>query len=89
VTSGAADFEPKGDNPMIGFRGASRYFDEGLRLECAALRRVRDDMGLYDVIVMVPFCGEAPSNYSDLAAWLAAGAALIREREHGTLEGTP
>ena len=45
---------------MIGFRGASRYYDEryreGFALECAAIRRVRDDMGLTNVKVMIPFC---------------------------------
>lgn len=63
---GGAAFEPKEENPMIGFRGASRYYDdryrEGFALECAAIRRVREDMGLTNVIVMIPFCrtlGEA------------------------------
>ncbi len=63
---GGAAFEPKEENPMIGFRGASRYYDdryrEGFALECAAIRRVREDMGLKNVIVMIPFCrtlGEA------------------------------
>jgi pyruvate, water dikinase len=57
---GGADFEPKEDNPMIGFRGASRYahpaYAEGFALECAALRRVRDVMGLTNLFVMIPFC---------------------------------
>jgi pyruvate,water dikinase len=57
---GGEAFEPVEDNPMIGFRGASRYYDdryrEGFALECAAIRRVRDDMGLSNVIVMIPFC---------------------------------
>jgi pyruvate,water dikinase len=57
---GGAAFEPKESNPMIGFRGASRYYDERYReafgLECAAIRRVRDDMGLTNVKVMIPFC---------------------------------
>ncbi len=52
-------FEPHEENPMLGFRGASRYTDEAFRpcfeLECRALRRVRDDMGLTNVQVMVPF----------------------------------
>ncbi len=47
---GGAAFEPEEANPMIGFRGASRYYDEryreGFALECAAIRRVRDEMGL-------------------------------------------
>ena len=57
---GGAAFEPKEENPMIGFRGASRYahdsYREGFALECRALRRVREDMGLENVIVMIPFC---------------------------------
>jgi pyruvate, water dikinase len=57
---GGAEFEPKEENPMIGFRGASRYYDPrysaGFALECAALARVRDQMGLSNVKVMIPFC---------------------------------
>ncbi len=57
---GGSAFEPVESNPMIGFRGASRYahpaYSEGFALECAALRRVRDDMGLRNVKLMVPFC---------------------------------
>lgn len=57
---GGADFEPKEENPMLGFRGASRYahpaYAQGFALECAALRRVREDMGLENVRIMVPFC---------------------------------
>jgi pyruvate,water dikinase len=57
---GGAAFEPKEENPMIGFRGASRYYDdryrEGFALECRAMRKVRDEMGLDNVKLMVPFC---------------------------------
>jgi pyruvate,water dikinase len=57
---GGAAFEPVEDNPMLGFRGASRYahpaYAEGFALECAALRRVRDEMGLTNLKIMVPFC---------------------------------
>jgi pyruvate,water dikinase len=57
---GGASFEPGEENPMIGFRGASRYaheaYREGFALECRALRRVREGFGLDNVIVMVPFC---------------------------------
>jgi pyruvate,water dikinase len=57
---GGRFFEPHEENPMIGFRGASRYFHdayrEGFALECQALKRVREDMGLENVFVMVPFC---------------------------------
>jgi pyruvate,water dikinase len=57
---GGRQFEPKEENPMIGWRGASRYYDpryrEGFALECKAMRQVRDNMGLTNVILMVPFC---------------------------------
>jgi pyruvate,water dikinase len=57
---GGRAFEPEEENPMIGFRGASRYYNdryrEGFALECRALKRVRDEMGLANVIPMVPFC---------------------------------
>jgi pyruvate,water dikinase len=57
---GGLQFEPAEENPMLGFRGASRYYDEryreGFRLECLALRRVREDMGLTNVKAMIPFC---------------------------------
>lgn len=57
---GGKQFEPKEENPMIGWRGASRYYDEKYRdafaLECHALKRVRDEMGLTNVIPMIPFC---------------------------------
>jgi pyruvate,water dikinase len=57
---GGAEFEPKEENPMIGFRGASRYYDPryspGFALECAALSRVRNKMGLSNLKVMIPFC---------------------------------
>jgi pyruvate, water dikinase len=57
---GGAQFEPEEENPMLGWRGASRYYSEEYRdafaLECRALRRVRGTMGFTNVIVMVPFC---------------------------------
>jgi pyruvate,water dikinase len=57
---GGAEFEPKEENPMLGWRGASRYYDpryrEGFALECRALRKAREGMGLTNIIVMVPFC---------------------------------
>jgi pyruvate, water dikinase len=57
---GGKEFEPAEENPMIGWRGASRYYDpkyaEAYGLECKALKRVRDDMGLTNVIPMIPFC---------------------------------
>ncbi|QIZ72852.1 phosphoenolpyruvate synthase [Oxynema aestuarii] len=57
---GGKQFEPKEENPMIGWRGASRYYDpkyeQAYGLECKALKRVRDEMGLTNVIPMIPFC---------------------------------
>ncbi|MGE5145848.1 MAG: phosphoenolpyruvate synthase [Candidatus Eiseniibacteriota bacterium] len=57
---GGAEFEPKEENPMLGFRGASRYYSpryrEGFALECRAIRRLREEIGLENVIVMIPFC---------------------------------
>jgi pyruvate,water dikinase len=57
---GGYRYEPKERNPMIGWRGASRYYDERFRpafgLECQAIKKVRDEMGLTNVKVMVPFC---------------------------------
>lgn len=57
---GGAQFEPKEENPMIGFRGASRYYSplyiEGFQLECRAIKRLREEIGLTNAIVMVPFC---------------------------------
>ena len=57
---GGKEFEPQEENPMIGFRGASRYYSplyrEGFELECKAILRVRERMGLINVKVMIPFC---------------------------------
>ncbi|MEH2228038.1 MAG: phosphoenolpyruvate synthase [Nostoc sp.] len=57
---GGRQFEPHEENPMLGWRGAARYYDEGYKeafaLECHALKRVREEMGLTNVIPMIPFC---------------------------------
>ncbi|MFS8866790.1 phosphoenolpyruvate synthase [Synechococcus sp. H65.1] len=57
---GGSRYEPHEENPMIGWRGASRYTDpryrDGFALECRAMKRVRDEMGLTNVILMIPFC---------------------------------
>ncbi len=57
---GGAEFEPQEENPMLGFRGASRYYSpryrEGFALECKALRRLREEFGFSNVVVMIPFC---------------------------------
>lgn len=56
---GGSRYEPEEENPMLGFRGAARYisedFGEAFRMECEALRRVREDMGLTNVQIMIPF----------------------------------
>ncbi len=81
---GGATFEPREDNPMIGFRGASRYYDEryreGFALECRAIRRVREEMGLENVVVMVPFCRTLTEAHRVLAEMDASG---LRRGEHG------
>ncbi len=57
---GGKEFEPKEENPMLGWRGASRYYSkeykQGFKLECEAFKKVRNDWGLTNVVVMVPFC---------------------------------
>jgi pyruvate,water dikinase len=57
---GGAGFEPDEENPMLGWRGASRYYHEGYRdgfaLECRGIRKVREELGFTNVVVMVPFC---------------------------------
>ncbi|MBK6264462.1 phosphoenolpyruvate synthase [Marivirga sp. S37H4] len=57
---GGKQFEPKEENPMLGWRGASRYYSEGykeaFRLECEAMKLVRDEMGFTNVKLMIPFC---------------------------------
>jgi pyruvate,water dikinase len=77
---GGAAFEPQEENPMIGWRGASRYYAPAFRaafaLECQALRRVRQAMGLRNVIPMVPFCRTPEEGDRVLAAMAEQG--LVR-----------
>lgn len=77
-------FEPHEENPMIGFRGASRYahpaYADGFALECAALRRVRGEMGLPNVRLMIPFCRRVEEGERVLAAMAAHG---LRRGEDG------
>ena len=83
---GGRPFEPEEENPMLGWRGASRYASEGYRegfaLECQAIRRVREEMGLANVIVMIPFC----RTLAEADATLAAMAAQGLRRGEGGLE---
>lgn len=68
---GGSQFEPKEENPMLGWRGASRYCDpnyrEAFALECQALKKVRDEMGLTNLIPMIPFC-RTPQQGRDVIA---------------------
>lgn len=79
---GGADFEPSEDNPMIGFRGASRYtrpaYADGFALECRAMVRVRGEMGLDNVILMLPFVRRVQEAEEVLARMAALG--LVRGR---------
>jgi pyruvate, water dikinase len=81
---GGAGFEPKEDNPMLGFRGASRYahpaYAEGFALECAALARVRGEMGLTNLKIMVPFCRRVVEGEAVIAAMAAHG---LKRGENG------
>ncbi|HEY8977730.1 MAG TPA: phosphoenolpyruvate synthase [Burkholderiaceae bacterium] len=74
---GGRDFEPVEANPMLGFRGASRYghpaYAEGFALECAAMKRVREDMGLTNVKLMIPFCRRVEEGQRVIAAMEALG----------------
>jgi pyruvate,water dikinase len=83
---GGTDFEPREDNPMLGFRGASRYahpaYAEGFALECAAMRRVRDEMGLKNVVIMLPFVRRV----AEATQVLARMAELGLSRGEGGLE---
>jgi pyruvate,water dikinase len=81
---GGKAFEPEEENPMLGFRGASRYYSDhyrdGFALECEAIKRVRSEIGLTNVIVMIPFCRTLEE--ADRVLEVMAEYGLIRG-EHG------
>ena len=81
---GGRDFEPTESNPMLGFRGASRYahpaYADGFALECAAIRRVRNELGLRNVRIMIPFCRRVDEGRRVIEALSANG---LRRGEHG------
>ncbi len=83
---GGAPFEPEEENPMLGFRGAARYYSdryrEGFALECRAIRRVREQIGMDNVVVMIPFC-RTPEE-ADRVLEVLAGEGL--KRGEGGLE---
>jgi pyruvate,water dikinase len=78
---GGRYFEIEESNPMLGFRGASRYYDEryreGFALECRAMKRVRDNLGLTNLILMIPFCRRVDE----------AGKVLAEMKKHGLERG--
>ncbi|MGD9740912.1 MAG: phosphoenolpyruvate synthase [Bauldia sp.] len=77
---GGRAFEPREENPMLGFRGASRYYSdayrEGFALECRAIRRLRDTLGFRNVLVMIPFC-RTPAEADKVLAVMAENG-LVR-----------
>ena len=81
---GGSRYEPQEENPMLGFRGAARYVDEAFRpcfeLECQALKRVRETMGLTNVQVMVPFV-RSVAEARQVTALLAQNG--LQRGEHG------
>lgn len=81
---GGKQFEAVEDNPMIGFRGASRYYNEryrdGFALECRALKKAREEMGLSNIKIMVPFCRTIGEGKAVLAELSANG---LRQKENG------
>jgi pyruvate,water dikinase len=81
---GGREFEPEEENPMLGFRGASRYYDpryaEGFALECAALARARREMGLTNLKVMIPFCRTVEEGRRALDVMAANG---LKQGEEG------
>ncbi|MGM0585966.1 MAG: phosphoenolpyruvate synthase [Pseudomonadota bacterium] len=80
---GGAAFEPAEENPMIGWRGASRYYDpgyaEGFALECRAAKRAREEIGMDNIVLMIPFCRTLEE--ADRVLEAMAGHGLIRGRE--------
>lgn len=81
---GGKAYEPIEENPMLGFRGASRYYDEryrdGFALECRAMRKVRDEMGLRNLKLMVPFCRTVEEGKRVIAEMNRNG---LRQGDHG------
>lgn len=77
---GGEPYEPTEENPMIGFRGASRYYNDryrrGFALECQAMKRVRNEMGLTNLKLMIPFCRTVEEGHKVLAEMAANG--LVR-----------
>lgn len=81
---GGSAFEPNEENPMLGWRGASRYYDpryeEGFALECAGLRKVRNEIGLSNVKIMIPFCRTTDEAKKVIAVLAKHG---LKQKERG------
>jgi pyruvate,water dikinase len=81
---GGQEFEPNEENPMIGFRGASRYYHpiykEAFEMECKAMKRVRDEMGFTNVKLMIPFCRTISEAEKVIEVMSACG---LRRKENG------
>jgi len=81
---GGKYFEPQEENPMIGWRGASRYYSEKYKsaftLECKAIKKVRTEMGLENVVVMIPFCRTVEELHQVLSTMKEAG---LERGDHG------
>lgn len=81
---GGKDFEPHEENPMLGFRGASRYYNNlykaGFALECEAIKKVRDHMGLTNLKVMIPFCRTVEEGKKVMATMAKNG---LKQSENG------
>ena len=88
---GGEQFEPREENPMLGWRGASRYYHpdykEGFMLECAAVKRVREVFGLKNLKVMVPFCRTPEEGKRVLAVMAEGGLEAGRGRPGGLRDG--
>ncbi len=84
---GGKEFEPKEENPMIGWRGASRYYDPNFReafaLECRAVKKVREGMGLTNLQVMIPFCRTPEEGQKVLDEMAKNG--LVRQKSKGLI----
>jgi pyruvate, water dikinase len=81
---GGKYFEPKEENPMIGLRGASRYYSnfyrKGFALECEAMKKVRNEMGMHNVKLMIPFCRTVEEGEKVIAEMAANG---LKQKENG------
>jgi pyruvate,water dikinase len=81
---GGKEYEPKEDNPMLGWRGASRYYDENyvaaFSLECRAMLKARDEMGLSNIKIMIPFCRTVEEGKKVLSVMQKYG---LRQGENG------